>query len=124
MLLDKVSCVYTQNYIHFYYFCCISIFQIQNFLLHFWQGLPEHLLPLVENEVIVDIICVCDSILYKVKQTSHHHHEPFKHVLICFRYISGQTMLWSDDQHTNETVLNQVLTEVLIPATMQEMPET
>uniref|UniRef100_K1QGA6 DNA-binding protein RFX6 n=1 Tax=Magallana gigas TaxID=29159 RepID=K1QGA6_MAGGI len=56
--------------------------EIQNFLLHFWQGLPEHLLPLVENEVIIDIICVCDSILYKV------------------------------------------LTEVLIPATMQEMPET
>lgn len=23
MLLDKVSCVYTQNYIPFYYFCCI-----------------------------------------------------------------------------------------------------
>ncbi|XP_069132306.1 DNA-binding protein RFX6-like [Argopecten irradians] len=56
--------------------------EIQNFLLHFWQGLPEHLLPLVENPVIVDIIAVCDNILYKV------------------------------------------LTEVLIPATMQEMPET
>ncbi|XP_025086183.1 DNA-binding protein RFX6-like isoform X1 [Pomacea canaliculata] len=56
--------------------------EIQNFLLHFWQGLPDHLLPLIENSVLVDIICVCDSILYKV------------------------------------------LTEVLIPATMQEMPET
>ena len=43
-----------------------AVLQIQNFLLHFWQGLPEHLLPLVENGVIVDIICVCDSILYKV----------------------------------------------------------
>ncbi|ESO91692.1 hypothetical protein LOTGIDRAFT_122187, partial [Lottia gigantea] len=56
--------------------------EIQNFLLHFWQGLPEHLLPLVDNDVVIDIICVCDSILYKV------------------------------------------LTEVLIPSTMQEMPET
>ncbi|CAC5368767.1 RFX6 [Mytilus coruscus] len=56
--------------------------EIQNFLLHFWQGLPEHLFPLVENQVIVDVICVCDNILYKV------------------------------------------LTEVLIPSTMQEMPET
>ncbi|KAK0060349.1 DNA-binding protein RFX6, partial [Biomphalaria pfeifferi] len=55
--------------------------EIQNFLLHFWQGLPEHLLSLVENDVIVDILCVCDSILYKV------------------------------------------LTDVLIPSTMQEMPE-
>uniref|UniRef100_A0A671MGV6 DNA-binding protein RFX6 n=1 Tax=Sinocyclocheilus anshuiensis TaxID=1608454 RepID=A0A671MGV6_9TELE len=42
------------------------LFQIQNFLLHFWQGMPEHLLPLLENPVIVDIFCVCDSILYKV----------------------------------------------------------
>lgn len=41
-------------------------FQIQNFLLHFWQGMPEHLLPLLENPVLVDIFCVCDSILYKV----------------------------------------------------------
>ncbi|KAJ8355893.1 hypothetical protein SKAU_G00186870 [Synaphobranchus kaupii] len=56
--------------------------EIQNFLLHFWQGMPEHLLPLLENPVIVDIFCVCDSILYKV------------------------------------------LTDVLIPATMQEMPES
>ncbi|KAJ8298950.1 hypothetical protein KUTeg_023010 [Tegillarca granosa] len=39
--------------------------EIQNFLLHFWQGLPEHLLPLVDNQVIVDVICVCDNILYK-----------------------------------------------------------
>ncbi|KAG8444630.1 hypothetical protein GDO86_009694 [Hymenochirus boettgeri] len=56
--------------------------EIQHFLLHFWQGMPDHLLPLLENPIIIDIFCVCDSILYKV------------------------------------------LTEVLIPATMQEMPES
>ncbi|XP_042312990.1 DNA-binding protein RFX6 [Sceloporus undulatus] len=56
--------------------------EIQHFLLHFWQGMPDHLLPLLENSVIIDIFCVCDSILYKV------------------------------------------LTDVLIPATMQEMPES
>ncbi|KAL4649136.1 DNA-binding protein RFX6 [Arapaima gigas] len=56
--------------------------EIQNFLLHFWQGMPDHLLPLLENSVIIDIFCICDSILYKV------------------------------------------LTDVLIPATMQEMPES
>lgn len=44
----------------------VLLFQIQNFLLHFWQGMPDHLLPLLENRVIVDIFCVCDSILYKV----------------------------------------------------------
>lgn len=56
--------------------------EIQNFLLHFWQGMPDHLLPLLDNSIIVDIFCACDSILYKV------------------------------------------LTDVLIPATMQEMPES
>uniref|UniRef100_A0A8C5QT20 DNA-binding protein RFX6 n=1 Tax=Leptobrachium leishanense TaxID=445787 RepID=A0A8C5QT20_9ANUR len=56
--------------------------EIQHFLLHFWQGMPDHLLPLLENPIIIDIFCVCDSILYKV------------------------------------------LTDVLIPATMQEMPES
>ncbi|KAG8011508.1 DNA-binding protein RFX6 [Nibea albiflora] len=61
----------------------VNFEEIQNFLLHFWQGMPDHLLPLLENPVIVDIFCVCDSILYKV-----------------------------------------VLTDVLIPATMQEMPES
>ncbi|KAA0708353.1 DNA-binding protein RFX6 [Triplophysa tibetana] len=60
----------------------VNFEEIQNFLLHFWQGMPEHLLSLLENPVIVDIFCVCDSILYKV------------------------------------------LTDVLIPATMQDMPES
>ncbi|XP_072306415.1 DNA-binding protein RFX6 [Eucyclogobius newberryi] len=60
----------------------VNFEEIQNFLLHFWQGMPDHLLPLLENPVIVDVFCVCDSILYKV------------------------------------------LTDVLIPATMQEMPES
>ncbi|XP_045916336.1 DNA-binding protein RFX6 [Micropterus dolomieu] len=60
----------------------VNFEEIQNFLLHFWQGMPDHLLPLLESPVIVDIFCVCDSILYKV------------------------------------------LTDVLIPATMQEMPES
>ncbi|XP_034018353.1 DNA-binding protein RFX6 [Thalassophryne amazonica] len=60
----------------------VNFEEIQSFLLHFWQGMPDHLLPLLENPVIVDIFSVCDSILYKV------------------------------------------LTDVLIPATMQEMPES
>ncbi|KAL9978484.1 hypothetical protein ACROYT_G016005 [Oculina patagonica] len=40
--------------------------EIKNFLLHFWQGMPDHLLPLMNTEVVADVICVCDSILYKV----------------------------------------------------------
>ncbi|XP_077593177.1 DNA-binding protein RFX6 isoform X1 [Stigmatopora nigra] len=60
----------------------VNFDEIQNFLLHFWQGMPDHLLPLLDNPLLLDILCVCDSILYKV------------------------------------------LTDVLIPATMQEMPES
>ncbi|XP_072016199.1 DNA-binding protein RFX6-like [Amphiura filiformis] len=55
--------------------------EIQNFLLHFWQGMPEHLLPLLDNPIVSDVLCVCDSILYKTA------------------------------------------VEILIPATMQEMPD-
>uniref|UniRef100_A0A3B3CWY3 Regulatory factor X, 6 n=1 Tax=Oryzias melastigma TaxID=30732 RepID=A0A3B3CWY3_ORYME len=60
----------------------VNFEEIQNFLLHFWQGMPNHLLPLLQTPVIVNVFCVCDSILYKV------------------------------------------LMDVLIPATMQEMPES
>ncbi|XP_072182085.1 DNA-binding protein RFX6-like [Diadema setosum] len=59
-----------------------SFDEIQNFLLHFWQGMPDHLQPLLDNPVVIDLICICDSILYK-------------------------------------TVI-----DILIPATMQEMPES
>jgi regulatory factor X 6 len=40
--------------------------QIQNFLLHFWQGMPEHLLGLLSLDMVADIVGLCDSILYKV----------------------------------------------------------
>ena len=40
--------------------------QVQNFLLHFWQGMPKHMLPLLSCDVIVDIIILCGNILYKV----------------------------------------------------------
>nr|XP_054757618.1 DNA-binding protein RFX6-like [Lytechinus pictus] len=59
-----------------------SFDEIQNFLLHFWQGMPDHLQPLLDNPIMIDLICICDSILYK-------------------------------------TVI-----DILIPATMQEMPES
>ncbi|XP_021360165.1 DNA-binding protein RFX6-like [Mizuhopecten yessoensis] len=40
--------------------------EVQNFLLHFWQGMPEHLIHLLDADMIVDIVGLCDSILYKV----------------------------------------------------------
>ncbi|XP_048242629.1 DNA-binding protein RFX6-like [Haliotis rufescens] len=40
--------------------------EVQNFLLHFWQGMPEHLVEVLKAEVLADVIALCDSILYKV----------------------------------------------------------
>lgn len=40
--------------------------QIETYLLHFWQGLPEHLFSLMTIDMSIDIICICDSILHKV----------------------------------------------------------
>ena len=42
--------------------------QVQNFLLHFWQGMPEHLTELLKVDMIADIVALCDSILYKVRE--------------------------------------------------------
>jgi hypothetical protein len=43
-----------------------SVDDIQGFLLHFWQGMPEHLQPLLELDFMVDVIGYCDCLLYKV----------------------------------------------------------
>jgi len=39
---------------------------VENFLLHFWQGMPPHLLSVLPNEVVVDLVALCDIMLYKV----------------------------------------------------------
>lgn len=39
--------------------------QVQSFLLHFWQGMPPHMLPVLGSSTVVNIVGVCDSILYK-----------------------------------------------------------
>lgn len=39
--------------------------EIQEFLVHFWKGMPSHMLPILNCQVTLDIITVCDSILYK-----------------------------------------------------------
>ncbi|KAH9519355.1 DNA-binding protein rfx6 [Bulinus truncatus] len=40
--------------------------EIQNLLVHFWQGFPDHLKGLLHLDVTRHIIAVCDSILYTV----------------------------------------------------------
>ncbi|XP_076438662.1 regulatory factor X 4-like isoform X2 [Babylonia areolata] len=39
--------------------------EVQNFLLHFWQGMPPHIIPILSSPTIVMLVGVCDSILYR-----------------------------------------------------------
>ncbi|XP_077978008.1 regulatory factor X 4-like [Glandiceps talaboti] len=39
--------------------------EVQSYLLHFWQGMPPHMLPILGSAPVVNIVGVCDSILYK-----------------------------------------------------------
>uniref|UniRef100_A0ABM0MX32 Transcription factor RFX4-like n=1 Tax=Saccoglossus kowalevskii TaxID=10224 RepID=A0ABM0MX32_SACKO len=38
---------------------------VQSYLLHFWQGMPPHMLPILGSTPVINIVGVCDSILYK-----------------------------------------------------------
>uniref|UniRef100_T1JBP4 RFX-type winged-helix domain-containing protein n=1 Tax=Strigamia maritima TaxID=126957 RepID=T1JBP4_STRMM len=42
-----------------------SFDEVESFLLHFWQGMPSHIMSVLGTNVIVNIIGVCDSILYR-----------------------------------------------------------
>ncbi|XP_048581396.1 DNA-binding protein RFX6 isoform X2 [Nematostella vectensis] len=39
---------------------------VQSFVCHFWQGMPIHMKSVLQCSVLVDVIAICDSILYKV----------------------------------------------------------
>ncbi|KAL5019481.1 hypothetical protein ScPMuIL_002373 [Solemya velum] len=39
--------------------------EVQNFLLHFWQGMPQHIVHILDFPPIVTLVGVCDTILYK-----------------------------------------------------------
>lgn len=40
--------------------------QIQDFLLHFWQAMPSHMVSVLGCDVVIDLIAVCDITLYNV----------------------------------------------------------
>ncbi|XP_076308579.1 transcription factor RFX4-like [Tachypleus tridentatus] len=42
---------------------CFS--DIQNLLMHFWQGIPPHLTSVLGSNSLVNLVGVCDSILYR-----------------------------------------------------------
>lgn len=39
--------------------------EVQNFLVHFWQGMPSHMLEVLGSNEVVELIGQCDTILYK-----------------------------------------------------------
>ncbi|XP_060572521.1 transcription factor RFX4-like [Ruditapes philippinarum] len=39
--------------------------EVQSFLLHFWQGMPTHIKSILESKILVTLVGVCDSILYR-----------------------------------------------------------
>ncbi|PIK57147.1 putative DNA-binding protein RFX6-like [Apostichopus japonicus] len=44
-----------------------AVEEVQNLLLHFWQGMPAHLAETLNTSLISDVIGLCDSILYQVR---------------------------------------------------------
>lgn len=40
--------------------------EVQDFLVHFWQGMPQHLLPILNCHATVDLVVLSDFILYNV----------------------------------------------------------
>ncbi|XP_071796091.1 regulatory factor X 4-like isoform X2 [Asterias amurensis] len=39
--------------------------EVESYLLHFWQGMPTHMLCILDSQIIADIVGLCDSVLYK-----------------------------------------------------------
>lgn len=39
--------------------------EVQTLLVHFWQGIPAHLHSLITTNAFANMVCACDSILYK-----------------------------------------------------------
>lgn len=56
----------------------VLFYQVQNFITHFWQGMPGHIISVLECPVVVDIVAICDSILYKVRSGACSVHD-YKH---------------------------------------------
>ncbi|KAK3594029.1 hypothetical protein CHS0354_040785 [Potamilus streckersoni] len=57
---------------------------VQNFLLHFWQGMPEHLVGLMKADIVADVISFCDSILYQAHKRNRK--TTFMAVCVMFHY--------------------------------------
>ena len=62
-------CVVSMGYlIVFINTCNYSNPQVQDFFIHFWQGMPTHMLPILGCQATINLITVCDCILYRVSK--------------------------------------------------------
>jgi len=39
--------------------------EVQHFLLHFWRGMPQHIVVILDIKDVIELIAACDNILYK-----------------------------------------------------------
>jgi hypothetical protein len=40
--------------------------EVEKYLIHFWNGIPQHLCDVLENQFMVNVIECADSVLYTV----------------------------------------------------------
>ena len=59
-----------QNSNRFLWLCFLN--QVQKFFLHFWQGMPEHILTILSCPEVIKLIGICDEILFKVRNSNSH----------------------------------------------------
>lgn len=73
-------------------------------MLHFWQGMPEHLLGLLSLDMVADIVGLCDSILYKVclGEIAHislsSHNGLFIEGLFMINVLNSAIFIWKTNQ--------------------------
>ncbi|XP_071505092.1 transcription factor RFX4-like [Diadema antillarum] len=74
-----------------------SFDEVQHYLLHFWQGMPTHILPILESDSVARIVGICDIILYKtvssvlVPSALQPLPESLSHVI---RWFAGELHSW------------------------------
>ncbi|GAB6022260.1 DNA-binding protein rfx6 [Chamberlinius hualienensis] len=44
----------------------VTFQQIENLLMYFWREMPSHMFSLLQHEAVVELIAICDVILYKI----------------------------------------------------------
>ena len=50
------------NYMSFFF---LNSNKVKEFVIHFWQTLPSHITAVLCHQVVVDLIALCDTILYR-----------------------------------------------------------